>query len=393
VTSDASGCILHARQEVVPATDRGDATHVRLLIGLCLVCGTAWADDGLGVGAAVGAGAQGAASYSALELRLDAEWRGARLGLAARGVWEDGELRRRDWSRAADAVTVVRYLELHGEHAALAAGALAPSQLGHVADGYRASLDDRWRTGARAALTTEALTVGAEIDDVLSPALVGGALAWNVSPRWGVRAAAAVDPTVPAGAMTATRTAAAIEVGGARRWDAEGRRVEVGTSIVVEPGEGLAIVGSGAAEVERAGARWSARADVRAGNGTGGAAFGPLHRLERSELFDRARAGLGAGLALGVAGSRGWLTAGMRLRPGNGALASVTAGAPMGRWVQAGGWLAATPRAAAGAAELRVAWAKRMYSAFQLARMYATDDVMDPAPTWSATAWFGIATE
>jgi hypothetical protein len=359
---------------------------VRTLAVLCLACGIAHADDALGVGVAVGAGGQGAASYGALEVRLDAEWHGARLGLAGRGVWQDGVFRRRDWARAADAVTVVRYLEVHDDHVAFAAGALAPSQLGHLADGYRATLDDRWRTGARGAVTTEAVTVGLEIDDVLSPALIGGAIAWELSPPWGVRAAAAVDPTAPDG------TASAFELGAAHRWDAKDRRIELGSSVVAEPTAGMSVVASGAVEVERSGARWSARADVRAGNGTNGAAFGPLYRLERGELFERARAGVGGGIALGVASERGWVTTGLRVRPGNGALATIGAGAPMGRWVQAGGWLAATPRAVAGAAELRVAWARRLFSSFQLARMYATDE-MAPVPLWSATAWFGVATD
>ncbi len=85
------------------------------------------------------------------------------------------------------------------------------------------------------------------------------------------------------------------------------------------------------------------------------------------------------------------------MRPGLGGLGTASAGAPMGRWVQAGGWLAASPRAQAGAAELRVAWARRMFSALQVARMYgsspATDEVMAvPGAAWSATVWFGAAT-
>ncbi|MDX2089054.1 MAG: hypothetical protein SFX73_14450 [Kofleriaceae bacterium] len=359
---------------------------MRTLVILCLASGLAHADDALGIGVAVAAGGQGMASYGALELRLDAEWHGARLGLAGRGVWQDGVFRRRDWARPADAVTVIRYLEVHTEHVGFAAGALAPSQLAHVTDGYRASLDDRWRTGARGAVTTESLTLGAEIDDVLAPALVGGALAWELAPPWGVRAAAAVDPTAPGG------TASAFELGAARRWEANHRRLELGASVVAEPTAGMSVVASTAVEVEREGTRWSARADLRAGNGTNGAAFGPLYRLERGELFERARSGVGGGMALGVAGELGWITAAVRVRPGNGALATIGAGAPMGRWVQGGGWLAATPGAVAGAAELRVAWARGMFSAFQLARMYATDEML-PAPQWSATAWFGVATE
>jgi hypothetical protein len=85
------------------------------------------------------------------------------------------------------------------------------------------------------------------------------------------------------------------------------------------------------------------------------------------------------------------------VRPGLGGLGTASAGAPMGRWIQAGGWIAASPRALAGAAELRVAWARRMFSALQLARMYGSspstnDEMAPPGDAWSATVWFGAAT-
>ena len=64
----------------------------------------------------------------------------------------------------------------------------------------------------------------------------------------------------------------------------------------------------------------------------------------------------------------------------------------MGRWVQAGLWAAASRSDAAGAAELRVAWAQRFSSALQLARFYRFD-AMDPAPLWSVTAWFGASSD
>nr|MBA3460744.1 hypothetical protein [Deltaproteobacteria bacterium] len=125
------------------------------------------AEDALVVSAAVGAGGQGAGTYGALELSLDGEWRGARLGLGGRGVWLDGEFRASDWNEPADAVGAVRLLELHtpGRTLALAGGALAPIVVAHVADGYRVALDDQPRTGARASLTTRAVAAELMIDD------------------------------------------------------------------------------------------------------------------------------------------------------------------------------------------------------------------------------------
>jgi hypothetical protein len=131
--------------------------------------------------------------------------------------------------------------------------------------------------------------------------------------------------------------------------------------------------------------------DARAGSGTVGGAFGPLHRLERAQLADTNN-GAGGAVALGAAGRLGWVRAGVRARPGLGMLATASAGAPMGRWVQAGAWFAASSVAAAGAAELRVAWTRRLASALDLARMYDAD-AMAPAPVWSVTAWFGISAE
>lgn len=373
------------------------------LFALCCAATTALADDGetdrardgVRVGAALGAGGQGTATYGALELGIDVLWRDVRVGLGARGVWLDGAFRRADWSRGVDAVRVLRHLEARTEHLALAAGALAPSQLGHVADGYRAALDDRLRTGFRGAVTTERLQLGLEIDDVLDPALVGGAARWQLDGPWALHAAAAVDPGLDpdvdlgAGAIAAR---SALELGGSRFWEGTRRRIELGAALVGEPTDGVGVVGFGRADLEHAGARYTGVVELRAGTGTTGAAFGPLHRLERRGLLDDARTGVGAAVSLGVAAPAGWITASVRARPGLGPLVAASAGAPAGRYLQAAGWIAASRDAAAGAAELRVAWARRLSSALQVARMYATDE-MQPAPVWSLTAWFGATTD
>ncbi len=359
-----------------------------VLIAVLSATAPADADDALGVGAAVGAGGQGAATYGALDLSLEAEWHDARLGLGARGVWLDGEFRSSDWDHASAAVTVVRLLELHspGRQLGLAAGALSPAQLAQVADGHRAALDDHRRTGARGSATTRTFELGLEVDDVIHPSLVGGAVGVELSPRWGLRAAAAVDPTAPAG------TRAATELAVARTWRRERAHDELGGGLVYEPGFGASAVAFWAAERDRGGARWSARSDLRAGTGTVGGAFGPLYRLERSELWQHSEAGVGAGAAAGVASQLGWVTAGVRLRPGHGVLATISAGAPMGRWLQAAAWAAATAEHAAGVGELRIAWARRLSSALQVARMYDTD-AMQPAAQWSVTAWFGATSD
>ena len=354
---------------------------MRAVVVLLLYVGVARA-DGLGAGAAVGAGGQGTATYSAIDLGIDAEWRGARIGLGGRAVWLDGEWRRGDWERPRDAVRVLRLFEVHGDWFGVAGGGLAPAQLLHVADGHRAALDDRARTGVRAAAASAEVAIGAEIDDVLDPSLIGGAFAWSFSRPWRVFAAAAVDPHVPLSAL---------ELALGRRWDGERAIAEIGGGVVGEPGRGAAAVAFADAVVERAGARWFARAEARAGTGTVGGAFGPLHRIERT-LHDGAR-GVGGSLAIGAVAERlGWVRASVRARPELGWLASASLGAPMGRRVQASAWIAASERATAGAGELRIAWARGYASGFEIARMYDSESMM-PVPTWSATAWFGITTD
>src|SRR5688572_9020083 len=125
------------RPFVCPFPRRAGPCSMRwiLLAALLLAPLLARADD-VAIGAAVGAGGQGDAGYGALELRLDGEWRGVRIGLGGRAVWEGGAFRTREWSRIVDAIAIVRQLEAHAASVAIAAGALSPSMIGHVADGY-----------------------------------------------------------------------------------------------------------------------------------------------------------------------------------------------------------------------------------------------------------------
>jgi hypothetical protein len=283
---------------------------------------------------------------------------------------------------------------------AFAAGALAPSHLAHVADGYRAVLDDRFRTGLRTAMQRDDLDVVAEIDDVLDPALVGAAMRYAMAPPWALHVGLAIDPQAPA--ADGSHVVTAIEAGASNRFEIERGRADVGVSVIAEIALGVSAVAFANGTVERAGMLWTARADVRAGTGTAGSLFGPLYRIERvahgddASLWDRAHdgelSGFNAGVALGAAAPAGWFELGVRTRPGLGGLVVASGGAPMGRWVQAGAWAALGRDDAAGAAELRVAWAKRLFSALQAARIYRLD-AMEPAALWSVTAWFGAASD
>ena len=365
----------------------GDATIAAMRIALALVLVSATSHADVIVGGAVGAGGQGTAAYSALELRFDGASEHTRFGLGGRAVWLDGDFRAEDWD-GWRAVRVLRLFEASKSgdtQLAIAAGGLAPAQLGHVADGYRATLDDRPRTGVRGSALTKTVALGLEIDDVVEPHLIGGALEVGVGEQWIGCASAAIDP-----GDDMERAIGAVEVCGARRWAREGARLDAGGGLVGErlsDGRGLSALGFVRGAFDARGARWTGEAEVRAGGGSVGGLFGPLHRLEE-HADDR---GVGAAISFGVSGARGWTRAFARYRAA-GPIAGVTVGAPAGKWFQIAGWIAASDRDRAGATELRVTWAKRLTSVLELARMHDVD-AMQPAPVWSAMAWFAIQQE
>ncbi len=366
---------------------------------LCVIASQASAE--VSIGASVGAGAQGASTYGALELRLDVAWETVRIGLGARGVWDDAEFRTSDWSAPERAITIIRALEAHHDigdvQLAIAGGALAPSHIGSIVDGYRVSLDDRWRTGVRAGIRSTSFELGLEIDDVLDPAVVAASTRYRFAKPFGLHAGLAVDPD----------HGSALEVGGHRVYEQEDARAELGLSIVAELAPGTAAHGGasgvayGSAAAVWHGITWSARGDVRAGTGSVGALFGPLYRIERVAhgdsmgIWERGSGGAGAGVSLGATSDACWIELGARARPDLPDLVVASGGAPMGRWVQGALWAAASERDAAGAAELRIAWAKKLFSALQAARLYRFDviDPMQPRAIWSITAWFGVASE
>ena len=328
------------------------------------------------IGGAVGAGGQGEATYSAVEARLDASWGAGRVGLGARGVWLDGELRTSDWD-GWKAIRALRLFEMHDpSHGfAVAAGGLAPAQLGHVADGYRATLDDRPRTGVRGALNTKHLALGVELDDVIDPHLIGGSI--EVGTTWIGCASATVDPA----------GVGAVEGCLARRWARTGARLDAGGGVVgerLEEGNGAAAIGFIRGAFDARGVRWTAELEARAGSGSLGGLFGPLHRIEAHVR----ETGLGAAASFGAINDRGWVRVGVRHR-GLGPIATASVGAPAGRYVQVAGWIAASREATAGAAELRVAWARRLTSAIEVGRIYDVE-AMDVTPRWTATAWFAV---
>ena len=385
-----------------PRASEGDTFGVRRGLALLLISTPAFGD--VSVGASIGAGAQGTSAYSALDLRLDAAWPNVRLGLGARGVWDDAAFRTSDWASPWHAITIVRDAEASYEIAdtelAIAAGALAPARVGHVVDDYRVALDDRWRTGVRAAArsersTSDSRSMTCSIRRSSPAARAGSWLRRGVCTsrsrsirthlRWRARSGPLRSRPASIGATT-SRTCGSTPAyrssassGSAGRWSRSAMRT-----------------------VEWGGIRWTARADARAGTGSVGSLFGPLYRIERlahddtASLWDRARggelAGASAGIGIAAAAPVGWLELAARARPGLGGLVVVGGGAPMGQWVQAGVWAAIGERDAAGAAEL-----ESRVGEHTVQRIASRADLSPrrngAVAVWSVTAWFGAATE
>ncbi|MEO8552786.1 MAG: hypothetical protein ABI678_22565, partial [Kofleriaceae bacterium] len=193
------------------------------------------------------------------------------------------------------------------------------------------------------------------------------------------------------------RVATVIETGASYRIESANARADLGGSLIAELGLGFTALAYIDAAILRDEARYTIRANARGGTGTAGDMFGPLYRIERRSMYTRARAGELQGASLGattgVASDRGWFEVGIRARPGLGMLATASAGLPMSRRFQAAAWAAASSEEGAGAGELRVKWAKRLFSGLQAARIYQFTDPMTPTAMWSLTAWFGASTE
>lgn len=351
---------------------------MRAALVIFLIASSARAD--VSIGAAVGAGGQGASTYGALELRLDSTWRTIRLGLGGRAVFLDGAFRTDDWNEPADAISIIRLVEAHRGPVALAGGALAPLSIGNLSEAYRPALDDHPRTGARVTLTTRPVAADLAIDDVRDPALAGGALDIRITRAIALRGGALVDPSLGQ---------SAIELAAARTWRSAGRATDVGAGAIVEPGTGAHALAFASLARDTHGARLVGAADVRVGTGTVGGAFGPLYRTERSTLWNTSGLDVGAGLSASVVAPAGWLSASARVRAA-GVVGSISGGAPLNRWLQAMAWAAASRHTAAGAAALHVQWARRLASAVEVARMIDTD-AMSPTAAWSVTAWFAAS--
>lgn len=434
---------------------------LRLPLGIALACvagaGAARAEvDGA---VAIGAGQRGVQSYASVEARLDGSWANLRLGLAARGQWDDGVWRRDDFTTAAGWGAVLRYLEWwqrggEGDDSydvALALGALRPAALGQVSDGVQVGVDDRYHTGLRARARAGKLELRGEIDDVFAPQLFGAEVGWLL-PKWRAAASSALgwsawgddllDGALDRAGLSRASEAmapdasvdAAVELSLARRFVRDGGEARLGLGAVGEPGEGAHAVAFAELEAESTAWRISLRADARAGNGSLGAVFGPLYRVDRLEarlagvepapgplpdepaadpapadggdaMQDADGRGLSAALALRLERQGlGWFEGSLRARHARGAIATAHAGAPLGEHAQAGAWLALDERRFLLAGEVRAFWRAGSFAAVEVSRLLrdrdrqldaaasidAQLDAAAPRLGWAVIGWVGI---
>jgi hypothetical protein len=456
---------------------------LRVPLGIALACaagvmgfGAASARAEVDGAVAVGAGQRGAQSYASVEARLDGSWANLRLGLAARGQWDDGRWRRDDFTTAAGWGAVLRYLEWwqrggegagggEGYDVALALGALRPAALGQVSDGAQVGVDDRYHTGLRARVRAGKLELRGEIDDVFAPQLLGAEVGWLL-PQWRAAAAmalgwsawgddlldGALDRALDGalglggdggasrdGMLPAAPVDSAVELSLARRFVRDGGEGRLGLGVVGEPGEGAHAVAFAELEAEANAWRVSLRADARAGNGTLGAGFGPLYRVDRLEArlagvaptqepspdepadpappagdaSDDMQAADGRGVSAALAlrlerQGLGWFEGSLRARHHRGAIATVHAGAPITEHAQAGAWLALDERRFLLAGEVRAFWRAGSFAAIEVSRLLrdraldrdaaapidaqldAQIDAAAPRLGWAVIGWVGI---
>ena len=395
------------------------------MVRVGLVAAAAWAVAGAGVAAAetdgepeleaaaaVGAGARCGQPLQAIDLAADLRHGALALGLGVRLRLIGDRFAVEDWDEVGDGLAVIRYLEWsHGDAErgfGIAAGTLAPLELGTVADGYTAAIDaDRLHAGVRARAAIDGWSGQVALDDAAGPAVIAARADRRVDAfTFGVQGG--VDPGAPAAMGTAALGMFAID-GGARTETAAGA---ARVASALDGGLAASLAGVGAwlgagTETRWAGATVAVRVDGTVGSGGFvPAPFGPLYRVTRAAagrgmdaptLVERVRAGdlggVGGGAALRVELlDLARVEAAMRFRPGLGGEARAGVALPQFRVVQAAAWVAAAPRLGqwAAAAELRAPIARRLQTGLEAARLYGTEGLDAPRPVWQVTAWFGV---
>jgi hypothetical protein len=342
---------------------------------------------------ALGAGSELGAGTALGELRAGYVRPGIAIELAARTRWQRGAFVRADWDGVGDWLALVDRLELSHEDGgvagALAGGRLAPVTFGALVDGHStAALLDRHAPGVTGGFRAATFIADALVDDLTDPSLIAGAGELVIGGAWRVTAGVALDPGVDHGAMP-VRGDGQLELG--LRW----RTAWLAASAHVLTGVNgdVAAIALGELDVRRGRVRAWARLDARAYRGAGAAApFGPLAPIERERMAPAADAGVASGLSAAVAiDGLGEFAASARTRGARGSLVTARVALPWWKLVQAGAYAAVAPDAAIAAAEARVAWTSRWFSAVEVGRGYRRADDGALVDQWQATAWFGAA--
>jgi hypothetical protein len=132
--------------------------------------------------------------------------------------------------------------------------------------------------------------------------------------------------------------------------------------------------------------------EVRAYDGAIAAApFGPLAVVERERMpVDPEDRGVATAVAarVGVDGV-GTIEAALRTRGDRGDVLTARLALPWWRWAQAGAYAAIGVHESVVAAEGRIRWSARWFSAVEAGRGYRREDTGTLVGVWQASAWFG----
>ena len=362
--------------------------------------------DHLDIATAVGAGAEGAALYAGLDLRVDAAWPDLRVGLGGRLEWMNGQLDRAAWRAARGPVSLLRYLEgvVHDDHRelAVAAGQLAPITIDGAVSGYQAGIDGERHVGVSVRVRSATGHGAVAIDDVLTPHVIGANVATMLGGGIEGGLSAALDPGLDATAMgtdlMTARDAQAL-VGGSLRLvrKAATSRAELGIGGTVSPWQDAAAIGTAQLAWQRREVAITVGGEVRAGAGLSLTTMGPLYLVERERLGSgmagsdlRLAIGLGGVLWSSVRTARGWALLQVRTRPDVGTMMSLHGGAGNGPFA-IGTWPAASTAIVAGSVEAQLRWNHRFESYLEAVRSYPiSGSTMEASPQWALRVWLAM---
>jgi hypothetical protein len=338
-----------------------------------------------------GAGMVGTRPVSIAAAELDVERGSFSLGIGAELRLDGDQLVEGDWDELRDGARLLRYLLWRPRLGSTAALSVAAGRLdgvsvgsGAVVDGFTAGVDlDRHRLGLDVRLATAGSRAHLFVDDVIDPEIGAVRAAGDAIGPLAIGATAAGDRGAAGGPIGSLSVDAVAGFGGER---ARGE-IQLDAVRIWGWGSGLHLGLAGSIGRDH---RLGLRVEGHAGTaGYVAGWIGPLHIRDRLEM--RPPTGAGAGGHVEIEGAHAGLgSARVRVEHlvGRGRGARLELRSTRIRTVQAGVWAAASDRASALGAELRLAFPRSLFSRLEARRQYSTRGDT-PAPLWAIAATFG----